>query len=66
MVKKAHLIDVLVNGNADSADKQIMFNDSLKTEIERSLSILTERQKEVICYFFGIGVDHHLALKISE
>ena len=31
--EESTLIDVLINRNADSADKQIMFNDSLKTEI---------------------------------
>ena len=35
----------------------------LKTEIGRSLTALTERQKEVICYFFGIGVDHPMSLE---
>lgn len=57
------LIDVLVNGNAESADQQIIFNDSLKQEIQRSLSLLTPRQKEVICYFYGIGVDEPVSLE---
>lgn len=61
--EESTLIDVLINSNADSADKQIMFNDSLKKEIARSLSILTERQKEVICYFYGIGVEQPLSLE---
>ena len=61
--EESTLIDVLINGNADSADKQIMFNDSLKKEIARSLSILTERQKEVICYFYGIGMEQPLSLE---
>jgi len=61
--EESTLIDVLINNNADSADKQIMFNDSLKKEIARSLSILTERQKEVICYFYGIGVEQPLSLE---
>jgi RNA polymerase primary sigma factor len=61
--EESTLIDVLINGNADSADKQIMFNDSLKKEIARSLSILTERQKEVVCYFYGIGVEQPLSLE---
>ncbi len=61
--EESTLIDVMVNGNADSADKQIMFRDSLKKEIQRSLSILTERQKEVICFFYGIGVDQPLSLE---
>ena len=53
----------MINGNADSADKQIMFNDSLKKEMQRSLSILTESQKEVICLFYGIGIDQPLSLE---
>ncbi len=61
--EESTLIDVLINNNADSADKQIMFNDSLKKEIARSLSILTERQKDVICYFYGIGVEQPLSLE---
>jgi RNA polymerase primary sigma factor len=57
------LMDVMVNGNADMADKKIMFNDSLKQEIQRSLSMLTERQKEVICFFYGIGYDQPMSLE---
>jgi len=57
------LMDVLENSNADSADKQIMFNDSLRQEIQRSLSLLTPRQKEVICSFYGIGVDEPVSLE---
>ena len=57
------LMDVLVNNNADSADKQIMFNDSLVQEIQRSLSLLTPRQKEVICCIYGIGVDEPVTLE---
>ncbi|MEP7229354.1 MAG: RNA polymerase sigma factor RpoD/SigA [Ginsengibacter sp.] len=61
--EESTLIDVMINSNADSADKQIMFKDSLKQEIQRSLSVLTERQKEVICFFYGIGVDQPLSLE---
>jgi RNA polymerase primary sigma factor len=39
------------------------FKVSLTAEIERSLNTLTERQKDVICFFFGIGVDHPLSLE---
>lgn len=61
--EESTLIDVMVNLNADAADKNIMFRDSLKQEIQRSLSILTERQKEVICYFYGIGIDQPISLE---
>jgi RNA polymerase primary sigma factor len=57
------LMDVMENPNAVSTDNQLEFNDSLKTEIERSLSTLSERQKEVIRFFFGIGIDHPLSLE---
>ncbi|HVG40773.1 MAG TPA: RNA polymerase sigma factor RpoD/SigA, partial [Chitinophagaceae bacterium] len=52
------LLDVLVNTNAESTDGLLAHTQSLKVEIDRSLQTLTDRQKEVICYFFGIGVDH--------
>ncbi|HET9823738.1 MAG TPA: RNA polymerase sigma factor RpoD/SigA [Chitinophagaceae bacterium] len=57
------LLDVLENPNAAKADMELDHTESLKVEIERSLKTLTERQKEVICYFFGIGVDHPMSLE---
>jgi RNA polymerase primary sigma factor len=57
------LIDVLANPNAEKTEQKIEHDDSLKQEIERSLKALTERQKEVICFFFGIGVDHPMTLE---
>jgi RNA polymerase primary sigma factor len=57
------LIDVLENSNADKTDGQLEHTESLKMEIDRSLKTLTDRQKEVICYFFGIGVDHPMSLE---
>ncbi len=57
------LIDVLENPNAEKTDGELDHTESLKTEIDRSLKTLTDRQKEVICYFFGIGVDHPMSLE---
>jgi RNA polymerase primary sigma factor len=57
------LIDVLENPNAEMANLNIEHKESLKMEIDRSLKTLTERQKEVICFFFGIGVDHPMSLE---
>jgi RNA polymerase primary sigma factor len=57
------LIDVLENPNAEMANANIEHKESLKQEIDRSLKTLTERQKEVICFFFGIGVDHPMSLE---
>ncbi|GAO41537.1 RNA polymerase sigma-70 factor [Flavihumibacter petaseus NBRC 106054] len=57
------MIDVLENPNAERTDKNIEHDESLRMEIDRSMQVLTERQKEVICYFFGIGVDHPMSLE---
>ncbi len=57
------LLDLLENPNAERTDENLAHNQSLKTEIDRSLKTLTDRQKEVICYFFGIGVDHPMTLE---
>jgi RNA polymerase primary sigma factor len=57
------LVDVMMNPNAELADEEIANKQSLKLEIERSLNTLTERQQEVIRYFFGIGIDHPMSLE---
>ncbi len=57
------LIDVMENKNADRAETNLEHIQSLKEEIDRSFKVLTERQKEVICYFFGIGQDHPMSLE---
>lgn len=57
------MMDTMENPNAERTDKNIEHDESLKQEIDRSMQVLTERQKEVICYFFGIGVDHPMSLE---
>jgi RNA polymerase primary sigma factor len=57
------LIDIMENTNAELANTQLDHHESLKTEITRSLNTLTDRQKEVLCYFFGIGIDNPLSLE---
>ncbi|MEJ7829926.1 MAG: RNA polymerase sigma factor RpoD/SigA, partial [Segetibacter sp.] len=49
------LIDVLINVNASSADERLDHFESLKIDIERSLQTLTKRQRDVLCYFYGLG-----------
>ena len=56
------LLDVLVNEDAEIADEGLM-HESLANEIERSLATLTDRQREVVKLYFGIGVDHGLSLE---
>jgi RNA polymerase primary sigma factor len=57
------LADVLSNPNADRTDRDIDYRQSLATEIQRYLCTLTQRQKEVVCAFFGIGSDECMSLE---
>ncbi|MGE5106777.1 MAG: RNA polymerase sigma factor RpoD/SigA [Sphingobacteriales bacterium] len=57
------LVDVMENPNAVATDGELDHTESLKTEISRSLKTLTDRQQDVICFFFGIGVDHPMSLE---
>jgi RNA polymerase primary sigma factor len=57
------LLDVLENGSTPSTDQELEYNQSLRREIERSLSTLTERQCDVIKLYFGIGVEHPMSLE---
>ena len=56
------LLDVMVNNDSPKADRLLMM-ESLLREIERSLSTLTERERDVIRLFFGIGMQHGLTLE---
>jgi RNA polymerase primary sigma factor len=57
------LIDVLENVNADKTDNHLDYKDSLRIETERTLASLTDREREVIKLFFGIGVEHPMTLE---
>ncbi len=57
------LLDTLENENAGKVDDRLTYSESLRKEISRSLAILPERQQQMICYFFGIGVDYPLSLE---
>lgn len=57
------LIDVLENFNAEQTDKHLDYKDSLRIETERTLASLTDREREVIKLFFGIGVEHPMTLE---
>ena len=48
------LLDVLPSGDTPTTDKSLM-NESLATEIDRALSTLTDREKEILQMLFGIG-----------
>ena len=57
------LLDVLENSATPGTDQALEYQESLRREIERSLSTLTERQCDVIKLYFGIGVEHPMSLE---
>ena len=59
------LLDVLPNDDSPSADRGLT-NESLSTEIERALQILTVREREIIKSFFGIGCQEMTLEEIGE
>ncbi len=56
-----NFVDVLPNEDTPPTDDKLM-QESLSQEIERSLSALTEYEREVIKMYFGIGLPHPLSL----
>ena len=59
------LLDVIPNDDSPSADRGLV-NESLNTEIERALSTLTDREREIIKSFFGIGCQEMTLEEIGE
>ncbi|PRD56539.1 sigma-70 family RNA polymerase sigma factor [Sphingobacterium gobiense] len=55
------LLDVLENADPDT--DSILIDESLSEEIKRSLATLTEREREIIVLFFGLGTNHQLSLE---
>jgi RNA polymerase primary sigma factor len=56
------LMDVMANADAPKTD-HVLMAESLQKEIERSLSTLTDKEREIIRLFFGIGMNHGLTLE---
>lgn len=59
------LLDVLVNDDSPVADRTLI-NESLSTEVERALSTLTERERDIIRLFFGINTQEMTLEEIGE
>jgi len=50
-------LDVLENRNDESPDSGLM-SDSLRREVQRALSTLTQREADVIALYFGLNGEH--------
>jgi RNA polymerase primary sigma factor len=56
------LLDVLVNENEEKPDSMLM-SDSLRREIQRTLSTLTQRESDVISFYFGLNGNNSMTLE---
>jgi len=56
------LIDLMAPEDSKSTDEELM-QESLRREIERSLSTLSEKERDVINLYYGIGMNHGLTLE---
>ncbi len=56
------MLDVMVNYDAPRADQNLI-SESLSREIERSLATLSEKERDIINLYFGIGVNHSWTLE---
>jgi RNA polymerase primary sigma factor len=55
-------LDSYVPDDIEEADEALM-RESLGKEIQRSLSSLSEKEREIINMFYGIGMSHSLTLE---
>ena len=58
----SNLYDVLKSNESPNPDKDLLV-DSLRTEIERSLGTLTEREADVVRLYFGLKGNHPMTLE---
>src|SRR5258708_6291918 len=57
-----NLLDVLEDSSEETPDTGLMI-DSLRREVQRSLSTLTQRESDVIAFYFGLNGQHAMTLE---
>jgi len=55
------LLDVFINDDMPNTDNSLIY-ESLSKEIQRSLATLSEKERDIINLYFGIGMNHGLTL----
>lgn len=56
------MLDNMIDVEAYGTDEKVNHKQSLEIEIKRCLRTLTEREKNIVCSFFGIGLPEALSL----
>jgi len=60
--EETKFIDVYMSEDGVTTDTNLMY-ESLSREIQRSLSTLTDKERDVINLYFGLGMNHGLTLE---
>ena len=56
------LLDVLENDSEDTPDSELM-TDSLRKEVQRALATLTQREADVVTFYFGLNGESIMTLE---
>ena len=56
------MLDRLVDSSSESTDNKVDYKQSLEIEVMRCLESLSERDKNIVQYYFGIGIPQPLTL----
>jgi RNA polymerase primary sigma factor len=56
------MLDNMIDVEAGGTDEKVNYTQSLEIEIRRCLKTLTERERNIVCSFFGIGLPAPLSL----
>lgn len=56
-------MDILPNDIQNTTDYTVSFSQSLKQDIERSLSTITERERQILILFYGLNGNRALTLE---
>jgi RNA polymerase primary sigma factor len=54
-------IDVFINNDGPDTDESLIL-ESLNSEIQRTLATLSDKERDVLNLYYGIGVNHSLTL----
>lgn len=60
--EEGSLLDVLENESEETPDSELM-NDSLRMEVRNALATLTQREADVISYYYGLGGNPAMTLE---
>lgn len=61
-VTEESMVETMIDEESKETDENVDHRQSLEIEIQRCLKTLTERERNIICAFFGIGVPEALSL----